>query len=184
MLNLNFSTLQAVADKALVDAAAHPRWINAIGRALIELDQNPWIERNPEGHGLVIASPSGKVYTSNGICQCEAHAHGRACWHRAASRLVRLHDEMQARVCELPDNLCSLEEPCAEHAPAAAAYRAAETRTPMGQRLAAARRPLMAREDAETARLAAKGEMRAQLENVQATRAAARTALALVNELF
>lgn len=94
MLNLDSTTLQAVADKALVDAAAHPRWINAIGRALIELDQNPWIARG-ELHGLVIGSPSGNVYAANGTCQCPAYSHGRACWHRAAARLVRLHDEAQ-----------------------------------------------------------------------------------------
>jgi hypothetical protein len=95
MLNLNSSTLQAVADKAIVDAAAHPRWIAAIGRALVELDANPWIARITDGHGLLIGSPSGSVYAANGVCQCRAFDHGHACWHRAAARLVRLHDEYE-----------------------------------------------------------------------------------------
>ena len=95
MLNLNSSTLQAVADKALLDAAAHPRWVVAIGRALVELDANPWIARIEGGRGLLIGSPSGSVYSSNGVCQCKAFEHGQACWHRAAARLVRLHDEAQ-----------------------------------------------------------------------------------------
>ena len=96
MLNLDSITLQQVADKACADAAAHPRWLTAIGRALIELDQNPWIERG-DLHGLIIGSPSGKCYTSNGVCQCKAYEYGQPCWHRAAARLVRLHDEARER---------------------------------------------------------------------------------------
>jgi hypothetical protein len=153
MLNLNPTTLQAVADKALVDAAAHPRWIAAIGRALLELDTNPWIERG-ELHGLVIGSPSGKLYSANGECQCEAYAHGRACWHRAAARLVRLHDEAQQHralaaaararqaaepiICQQPDNLCELHNPCVEHADQAAAYLQQERPT-VAKLIAAAR---------------------------------------------
>lgn len=95
MLNLDCNILSHVVSKALADAVAHPRWVNAINRAVVELDSNPWIERNAEGHGLIIGSPSGTVYSANGVCQCEAFAHGRACWHRAAARLVRLHDEAQ-----------------------------------------------------------------------------------------
>jgi hypothetical protein len=91
MLNLNQETLQAVADKALLDAAAHPRWVVAIGRALLELEQNPWIERGD--HGLIIGSTSGKCYAANGTCQCTAFEFKTPCWHRAAARLVRLHDE-------------------------------------------------------------------------------------------
>ena len=92
MLNLNPTTLAAVVDKARTDAAEHPRWLAAIDRAVVELAQNPWIERG-ELHGVIIASPSGNLYSANGTCQCTAHAYGRPCWHRAAARLVRLHDE-------------------------------------------------------------------------------------------
>jgi hypothetical protein len=94
MLNLNSSTLQAVADKALVDAAASPRWVAAIERALIELDSNPFLERAEHG-GLIIGSPSGACYSSNGVCQCPSYSFGHACWHRAAARLVRLCDEYE-----------------------------------------------------------------------------------------
>jgi hypothetical protein len=105
MLNLDSITLQAVADQALTDAAAYSRWVNAICHALAELDSNPYLERS--GHGLIIGSPSGGVYAANGICQCTSysgidadgtrvHAGGKPCWHRAAARLVRLHDEAQA----------------------------------------------------------------------------------------
>jgi len=95
MLNLNSSTLNAVVEQACADAAAHGRWLVAIGRAVVELESNPWIERG-ELHGLIIASPSGNLYSANGTCQCAAHQYGRACWHRAAARLVRLHDEREA----------------------------------------------------------------------------------------
>ena len=92
MLNLNPVTLAAVVDKARSDAAEHPRWLAAIDRAVVELLQNPWIERG-ELHGVVIGSPSGNCYAANGVCQCLAYKHNRPCWHRAAARLVRLHDE-------------------------------------------------------------------------------------------
>jgi hypothetical protein len=96
MLNLNSTTLQEVATKAASDAATHPRWLTAIGRALVELDSNPWIERG-DLHGLIIGSPSGKCYAANGVCQCKAFEHKLPCWHRAAARLVRLHDEALER---------------------------------------------------------------------------------------
>jgi hypothetical protein len=96
MLNLNSSTLQQVAEKAAQDAAQHPRWLTAIGRALVELDCNPWIARNDHG-GLTIGSPSGECYAANGVCQCKAYEHKIPCWHRAAARLVRLHDEALER---------------------------------------------------------------------------------------
>lgn len=95
MLNLNSSTLAAVVEKAAHDAAQHPRWLTAIGRAILELDSNPYLERSDHG-GLIIGSPSGNVYAANGVCQCMAFEHGQACWHRAAARLVRLHDEREA----------------------------------------------------------------------------------------
>jgi hypothetical protein len=96
MLNLNSTLLQEVADQALIDAAAHPRWVVAIGRALIELDQNPWVERASTGHGLIIGSPSGTCYSANGTCTCEAFKHGQPCYHRAMARMVRRHDEREA----------------------------------------------------------------------------------------
>jgi len=137
MLNLNSTTLQQVADKAIVDAAAHPRWIAAIGRALVELDTNPWIERG-DLHGLIIGSPSGKCYTSNGVCQCTAFEFKTPCWHRAAARLVRLHDEAieRAQLVTMPEG-DTLDTEGMRIAP------------PLGQRISAARRETAKREMAE-----------------------------------
>lgn len=101
MLNLDYTLLQQVADQALADAAAHPRWVAAIGRALVELDTNPYLEWT-DGH-LLIASPSGVVYAANGICQCQAFTHGQPCWHRAASRLVRRYHEAQEAAQRAPE---------------------------------------------------------------------------------
>jgi hypothetical protein len=136
MLSITPTILAQIADKARSDAAQHPRWIAAIGRALIELDSNPWIDRNPDGHGLLISSPSGKVYTANGVCQCKAFEHGQACWHRAAARLVRLHDEaclrQSADLVEKPGTPIGVES--YGEVPVLPPSR------PLGERLAAARR--------------------------------------------
>jgi len=110
MLNLNLSTLAAVVDQARTDAADHPRWLHAIDRAVVELVENPWIERG-ELHGIIVASStSGNLYAANGTCQCTAYQYGRPCWHRAAARLVRLHDEKLnfPTVGKLPDRAARL----------------------------------------------------------------------------
>src|SRR6266508_5733263 len=93
MLNLNPTTLNAVVEQACRDAAAHGRWLGAIGRAAYELECNPWIERNPNGHGVIIGSTSGQCYAANGTCSCKAFEFGQPCYHRAMARIVRLHDE-------------------------------------------------------------------------------------------
>jgi len=111
MLNLNPNTLAAVVSKALADAAANQRWANAIRRAADELDSNPWIARNPNGHGLIIGSPSGACYSANsGECSCPAFAFGRACYHRALAQLVRRHDERQASAAQLADTVIAIVE--------------------------------------------------------------------------
>jgi hypothetical protein len=93
MLNLNVTILSQVVDQARTTAAEHPRWLHAIDRAVVELLDNPYIERG-ELHGIIImSSTSANLYAANGTCQCEAHRYGQPCWHRAAARLVRLHDE-------------------------------------------------------------------------------------------
>ena len=97
MLNLNPITLSQVVDEAMRAAADHPRWLTAISRAVVELLSNPYLHRQ-EDHSLLIASSSSeRIYSANGVCQCQAFAHNQPCWHRAAARLVRRHDEAQAR---------------------------------------------------------------------------------------
>jgi hypothetical protein len=107
MLDLNSTILATVMEQALADAADHPRWTNAIRRAFEEVDSNPYMTRDSTGHGLIIGSPSGQCYAANGTCTCTSytgidletgqrlHAGGKPCWHRAAARLVRRHDDAQ-----------------------------------------------------------------------------------------
>src|SRR5215218_3173829 len=104
-LNLNPITLAAVVEKASHDAANHPRWLQAIARAIVEISDNPYITRNPNGHGVIIGSTSGVAYAANGTCGCTAytgvlngkqvHAGGLPCYHRAIARIVRLCDEKE-----------------------------------------------------------------------------------------
>jgi hypothetical protein len=98
MLHLDCTILSAVVDQAMTAAAGHPRWLNAINRAVIEVLSNPYMHRDTDHGGLIlVSSSSGNLYTSNGTCQCEAFKFNRPCWHRAAARLVRRHDEEQAK---------------------------------------------------------------------------------------
>ena len=76
------------------------RWINAIAKAAVEIEQNgvfmTWQEEN---HSLLIWSQkSNRIYTANGVCQCRAFAEGQACFHRAAARLVHLYMELETEV--------------------------------------------------------------------------------------
>src|SRR4051794_23509089 len=98
MLNLDCNILNAVVDQAMRDAAGHPRWLTAINRAVVELLSNVYMHRDEEHGGLIlVSSSSGELYTSNGVCQCLAFQHNQPCWHRAAARLVRLHDQRKAK---------------------------------------------------------------------------------------
>lgn len=102
MLDLNVTVLSQVVDRAMQDAADHPRWIAAITKAVVEVLSNPLIARQ-DGHLLVASRSTTAIYAANGTCQCEAYQHGQPCWHRAAARLVRLHDEAQAAAQILDD---------------------------------------------------------------------------------
>jgi|SRR5262249_41527739 len=96
MLNLDLNTLAQVVNSAKLSAANDPRWINPIERAAAELETNPYLEAL-DNHTLLIGSTSGKTYTANGSCQCEAHAHAQPCYHRAMSRLYQRYTKATAR---------------------------------------------------------------------------------------
>jgi len=125
-LDLNCSILSQVVDQAMQDAADHPRWIAAITKATVEILSNPLIARQ-DGHLLVASKSTTAIYAANGKCQCEAFAYGKPCWHRAAARLVRRHDEAlakletaaeqaarQQRAAELADRVIAVVAACAE----------------------------------------------------------------------
>jgi hypothetical protein len=82
----------------VTDAQTKRRWVRAIARATVEIEENGvFMTWQPEEKSLLIWSQeSNEIYSSNGVCTCEAFKRGYACWHRAAARLVRLYKEMEA----------------------------------------------------------------------------------------
>ena len=95
MINATPEQLQEAAIDAFDKVEASPevkdwqkkRWTRAIARAWQELQSNPYLEW--QNDALLILSPSGEIYKSNGTCQCKAYENGFPCWHRAASRIVQ-----------------------------------------------------------------------------------------------
>ena len=77
------------------DSQTKKRWINAIAKAVVEIEQNGvFMTWQNEDHSLLIWSQkSNNIYTANGVCQCRAFEQGAPCFHRAAARLVRLYME-------------------------------------------------------------------------------------------
>jgi hypothetical protein len=80
------------------DASTKKRWIRAIAKAVVEIEQNgsfmTWQEE--ENSLLIWSQRSNQIYSANGICQCRAFEEGSPCFHRAAARLVRLYMEPDA----------------------------------------------------------------------------------------
>ena len=70
------------------------RWINAIAKAVAEIESNPFMSYSHDSHSLLMLSEtSGEIYTANGTCQCKAFKQGYPCRHRAAARLIQLYVE-------------------------------------------------------------------------------------------
>lgn len=90
-LNLDETKLERVTQEAFDRATGNRRWEIAIVKAKQQLESNPYMHF--DGHALLILSPSGEIYSSNGSCQCKAFAHRQPCWHRAAARLVERYME-------------------------------------------------------------------------------------------
>jgi hypothetical protein len=80
------------------DAQTKKRWINAIARAVAEIEENGnFMSWMAEDKSLLIWSQkTDGVYTSNGVCQCRAFMQGVPCFHRAAARLVRIYLETES----------------------------------------------------------------------------------------
>ena len=91
MMNINQDALQQLAQAAFDKVSGNRRWEVAIAKAKAQLETNPYMHF--DGQALLILSPSGEIYTANGVCQCRAYASGQPCWHRAAARLVERYNE-------------------------------------------------------------------------------------------
>ena len=88
--------LAQIAAESIAKAASGPRdaqrWVNAIAKATVEIENNPFMTWQPDSNSLLMLSEkTGKIYTANGVCQCEAYNQGFPCYHRAAARLIVLY---------------------------------------------------------------------------------------------
>jgi hypothetical protein len=69
------------------------RWINAIGKAAVEFETNPFLSWDSDSKHLIIWSKSNEIYEANGTCQCRAFEQGLPCYHRALARLIQRYFE-------------------------------------------------------------------------------------------
>lgn len=100
-MNFNQTILERVIDEARMKAAPNARCYAALNRAVIELEQNPHLDWQPETETLLILSPSNQIYEAcakpAGVCQCSAWKFQQVCWHRALARLIKRYHEAAAR---------------------------------------------------------------------------------------
>jgi hypothetical protein len=79
------------------DAQTKKRWINAIAKAAVEIEENgvfmTWMENDKSL--LIWSQKSNNIYAANGVCQCRTFEQGSPCFHRAAARLVRIYLETE-----------------------------------------------------------------------------------------
>jgi hypothetical protein len=78
--------------EAKVNASGDTRWVNAFAAAADYLHAASSVAFDAEHNALLVESASGNGhYIANGACQCAAYvksAEPKACWHRAAARIV------------------------------------------------------------------------------------------------
>jgi hypothetical protein len=83
----------AKVELTVADVQTRKRWINAIAKAAVEIEENgvfmTWMDE--EQSLLIWSQKSNHIYSANGVCQCRAFEQGIPCFHRAAARLVRLY---------------------------------------------------------------------------------------------
>ncbi len=84
-------------EQTVNDAQNKKRWINAIAKATVEIEENgcfmTWMEADKSL--LIWSQKSNNIYAANGVCQCRAFEQGSPCFHRAAARMVRLYLEAE-----------------------------------------------------------------------------------------
>jgi hypothetical protein len=91
---LGFVVAEALRKLELSDAPQKKRWIKALAKATVELEENPFCDWMPNDQHLLIWSKSNAIYEANGTCQCEAYGRGLPCYHRAMARLVQRYLEI------------------------------------------------------------------------------------------
>lgn len=102
---LNKELLSIIAAESIVKlsgiaAESNPRsknaksWINAIAKAVVEIEDNPYLTYDLDAHELtILSSHTGNIYKANGTCSCKAFQARMPCFHRAAARLIAIYVE-------------------------------------------------------------------------------------------
>jgi len=98
--NLDKEKLGAIVADAIVKVHQSgkdvKRWVNAIAKATVEIENNPFMTWLPQEKHLVLWSQkSSNIYEANGTCSCRAYEQGFPCYHRAAARLIQRYLEVQ-----------------------------------------------------------------------------------------
>ncbi len=87
----------AKVELTVTDTQTKQRWINAISKAAVEIEENgvfmTW--QDEEQSLLIWSQKSNQIYSANGVCQCRAFEQNAPCFHRATARLVRLYIEAE-----------------------------------------------------------------------------------------
>lgn len=99
MQNLNSTQidrelLSAIAAESLVivelsNSRQKQRWINAIAKAVVQIEKNPFMTFNLDAQSLTVLGTQGTTYTAaDTSCECQAAQNSQPCWHLAAARLI------------------------------------------------------------------------------------------------
>ena len=95
----NQQKINEIVTESLAKSANYSRWLNAINKAVVQIDANgnfmEWMEDSKSL--LIWSQDSNEIHAANGVCDCPAYKRGFPCWHRAAARLVRLYMEPEAK---------------------------------------------------------------------------------------
>lgn len=97
-MQLNQERFDQVVAAALAAVGDNKRWRNAIVRASVEVQVNPFIDFDGQA-ALILSSTSNEIYRANGQCHttdgkpCPAFAKGQPCYHRALSRLLAIYHQ-------------------------------------------------------------------------------------------
>lgn len=94
---INIETLETIANQSIAKLETSnrtdaKRWINAIKKAVSELQSNCYWNY-ADGELLMMSETSNEIYTPNGKCGCKAFKQGFPCKHRASARLLERYSE-------------------------------------------------------------------------------------------
>ncbi|NOT62204.1 MAG: hypothetical protein HOP19_18490 [Acidobacteria bacterium] len=99
---LNTAIWQAVINEAKAKCGAHPLWLSAIDRAVVEIEKSRYWSF-VEGVLTIQSLTSAKLYKVDGAHTCEATAFKKPCKHVAARRLMQLYFESLGNVAPVAD---------------------------------------------------------------------------------